>query len=308
MSSRGVQNKSPDEDAAPTAPEEAILAAMRRDGLLRADRSGRPAKVHWLKAAMAANALLPHQVPEGELLTVLRSTLGAVSIASWLKARGLDGSQTRQLDAWLKRLRSMEPLRRDAAAAVMLWVNCPFEAGASVQDEASRAFAARQLAMTCREARDACYWSPLHLEALEQNEVLGQRWLRAWREARRRARCAAARHEAGAAASSCTASSATQLRSRVVSGSDPARFWQSVGAVVAQRNANQRSLRVPNRVILEALEDHGRGRRGSTGSFEPPAPSRRQQLALLLAATCGDERVHAFRAVRDLLSQYDGWK
>ena len=99
---RGVQNNlnAAERDAAATSEMEE-LHLMRRQGVLRSDGGGRPCSSKWLAAAKAAMQLLPAHVSPSDQMAQLRAALAGQSIAAWLRARGLDGGQTRQLSALL---------------------------------------------------------------------------------------------------------------------------------------------------------------------------------------------------------------
>ena len=96
-------------------------------------------------------------------------------------------------------------------------------------------------------------------------------------------------------------------RFRDLSGSDAARFWQSIGAEIAMRDLGARSLRVPNRLILETLEEEVAPREHRSRAERKKPRARWDVLLSELKSACGDECVYAFRAVRALLAQYDGW-
>jgi len=307
---RGPQNKPPTEGSKAV---EAALLAMRRDGVLRADKGGRPPDAAWVAAALEAFALLPTGVRPGTEMQALRQELGDASLRGWLEQRGVDGRQTRQLGTWLERLSLVRPAPRQAATVLFDWASVP--AGTEPCPEAAlRAWLARQLAATCTEGRDAASAS---WPAARIGELLAEHqgpFRAAWRRLASVCRGAATREETQAAESALERASAARLRA--LGGSDVPRFWRAVGEAVASRDGGHRSLLVANRIILEAVEEGASGgggkrvRASRAGEQAEPTDGRRDAWVGLLREMHTSDRdalVVTFRAVRGFLAQYHGW-
>ena len=296
---RGVQNNLAAAEFAQQSTEDVqALRSLRLEGVLRSDGGGRPCSIKWLHAAMAARQMLPPGVPPSQQLATFSVALAGESVAAWLRKRGLDGRQTRQLSAWMERLASLQPEPPSAFRALVDWANSP---PSSVEEQAWKAFLARRLAALNKQARTTAdqSWPVQRIQAMPEE------WLMAWRQAVASARGVSSRRNAAAAASARVHAHSRRLRD--LSGSDAARFWQSIGAEIAMRDGGARSLRVAHRLILETLEAEV-APRGHRLRAERKRPRARWDVLLSeLKSACGDERKYAFRAVLALLAQYDGW-
>ena len=310
--SRVAHNNSPRVPTGVSLAVEAALLAMRRDGVLRADKGGRPPESAWVAAALEAFKLLPAGVRPGTEVQALRQELGGVSLWEWLEQRGVDGRQTRQLGTWLQRLSLVRPAPRQVATVLFEWASVP--AGTEPCPEvALRARLARLLAATCSEGRDAAResWPVQRIRELKGDGPFSS----AWDRLASVSRGAATREETQAAESALELASATRLRT--LGGSDVPRFWRSVGEAVASRNSGQRSLRVANRIVLEAVEEGAKGGSGKRARVSRAmehavtTDGRRDAWVGLLSELRNLDRdalVMTFRAVRGFLAQYDGWR
>ena len=310
--SRVAHNNSPRVPTGVSLAVEAALLAMRRDGVLRADKGGRPPESAWVAAALEAFKLLPAGVRPGTEVQALRQELGGVSLWEWLEQRGVDGRQTRQLGTWLQRLSLVRPAPRQVATVLFEWASVP--AGTELCPEvALRARLARLLAATCSEGRDAARasWPVARIRELKGHGPFSS----AWDRIASVSRGAATREETQAAESALELASATRLRA--LGGSDVPRFWRSVGEAVASRNSGQRSLRVANRIVLEAVEEGAKGGSGTRARVSRAmehavtTDGRRDAWVGLLSELRNldcDALVMTFRAVRGFLAQYDDWR
>ena len=175
--SRVAHNNSPRVPTGVSLAVEAALLAMRRDGVLRADKGGRPPESAWVAAALEAFKLLPAGVRPGTEVQALRQELGGVSLWEWLEQRGVDGRQTRQLGTWLQRLSLVRPAPRQVATVLFEWASVP--AGTEPCPEvALRARLARLLAATCSEGRDAAResWPVQRIRELKGDGPFSSAW------------------------------------------------------------------------------------------------------------------------------------
>jgi hypothetical protein len=301
---RGVQNNLAAAEFAQQSTEDVqALRSLRLEGVLRSDGGGRPCSIKWLHAAMAARQMLPPGVPPSQQLATFSVALAGESVAAWLRKRGLDGRQTRQLSAWMERLASLQPELGAALRVLVEWANGPIllQKPSSLEEQAWRAFLARRLAALSKQARTTAdqSWPVQRIQAMPEE------WLMAWRQVVASARGVSSRRNAVAVAADGVHAHLRRLRD--LSGSDAARLWQSIGAEIAMRNLGARSLRVPNRLILETLEAEVAPRKHMSRAERKRPRARWDVLLSELKSACGDERVYAFRAIRALLAQYDGW-
>ena len=288
------------------------MAALRTNGGLRSDRSGRAPTARWVAAALSARRMIPSG-EAGDELTVLRRVLGARSVGQWMREdHGLDGSQTNHLRKWLRRI-SLLPSPHAAALTTIIQWACGGEpyadeaagrGSALVAVRAKQAWLARLLASTCREAHAAAddAWPVLRLQAMRTCPGWRAACSDAWRlNAPNVSRAEQLRR--------LTQSAATQLRD--LGGGNRARFWRSVGAAVAGRNSQERKLKsVPNRLLEDTISFGplvaGRvTRTGAEGGKQVRCGWGK--LRSMLDATRGDKRVAMFRAVWMMLEKYDSW-
>ena len=88
---RAPQINPPRDPTAASMAVEAALLAMRRDGVLRADKGSRPPDAAWVAAALEAFEMLPAGARPGTELLALHQKLGGASLRGWLEQRGVDG-------------------------------------------------------------------------------------------------------------------------------------------------------------------------------------------------------------------------
>ena len=153
---RGVQNNLAAAEFAQQSTEDVqALRSLRLEGVLRSDGGGRPCSIQWLRAAMAAKQMLPPGVPPSQQLATFKVALAGESVAAWLRNRGLDGRQTKQLSAWMERRASLQPELGAALRVLVEWANDPklLQETSSLEEQAWRAFLARRLAALNKQAR-----------------------------------------------------------------------------------------------------------------------------------------------------------